>query len=382
MSEYGNVPKPALPNPPRNKVYRGVEPTELHAKYWAEYPEEPAEKPAAAKAPAEPGFYIVQQVMPRSALEAALFDKPDGATLERFTRLNPHVTGYAKPGQLIVLSDPNNPQCTREEALLMEAAQKVDAALKPMSDEEASFMVRYRSEIESILSQGSTSIGVGESIFAKNLEDVKTSLKEIEALHQKSFQRDGHLRSSEFFAERARLFAKLDRQLTGLTRKGIGFPDHPSLKSALGISSKSLVHHWSLAGAPGQIPGYATHTEGVARAAKVVKYGGWIGTAVGGGASYMKVQEVCAAGNKDACEKIKYTEGGNFVGGVAGGAATGAFLTGSTAGVICVGLGVPTGGMATLACGVIVVAAGSYAGGALGGATGEWAGEKIYEVSK
>lgn len=382
MSEIGNVPRPAQPNPPRKKVYRGVEPTDLHAKHWAEYPEAPAEKPAAAKPIAEPGFYIVQQVMPRSALEAALFDKPDGATLEKFSRLNPHVTGYAKPGQLIVLSDPNNPQCTREEALLMEAAQKVDAALKPMSDEEASFMVRYRSQIESVLSQGSTSIGVGESIFAKNLEDVKTSLKEIETLHQKSFQRDGHLRSSEFFNERARLFAKLDRQLTGLTRKGIGFPDHPSLKSALGISSKSLVHHWTLAGAPGQIPGYATHAEGVARAAKVVKYGGWVGTAVGGGASYMKVQQVCAAGNKDACEKIKYTEGGNFVGGVAGGAATGAFLSGSTAGIICVGLGVPTGGTATLACGVIVVAAGSYAGGALGGATGEWAGEKIYEAGK
>ncbi|WP_405045595.1 hypothetical protein [Pseudomonas koreensis] len=363
-------------------MYRGVEPVDLHAKYWAEYPEAPAEKPAAVKAIAEPGFYIVQQVMPRSALEAALFDKPDIATLEKFTRLNPHVTGYAKPGQLIVLSDPNNPQCTREEALLMEAAQKVDAALKPMSDEEASFMVQYRSQIESVLSQGSTSIGVGESIFAKNLEDVKTSLTEIEALHQKSFQRDGHLRSSEFFAERARLFAKLDRQLNGLTRKGIGFPDHPSLKSALGISSKSLVHHWSLAGAPGQIPGYATHAEGVARAAKVVKYGGWVGTAVGGGASYMKVQEVCAAGDVDACEKIKYTEGGSFIGGVAGGAAAGAFLTGSTAGIICVGLGVPTGGMATLACGVIVVAAGSYAGGALGGATSEWAGEKIYEAVK
>jgi hypothetical protein len=50
--------------------------------------------------------------MPRSALEAALFDKPDGVRLEKFNRLNAHVTGYAKPGQLIVLSDPNNPQCT------------------------------------------------------------------------------------------------------------------------------------------------------------------------------------------------------------------------------------------------------------------------------
>lgn len=382
MSEYGNVPRPALPNPPRKKIYRGVEPVDLHAKYWAEYPEAPAEKPAAAKTPAEPGFYIVQQAMPRSALEMALFDKPDSAALEKFARLNPHVSGYAKPGQLIVLSDPNNPQCTREEALLMDSAQKVDAALKPMTDEEASFMVRHRSEIESMLSQGSTSIGVGESIFAKNLDDVKTSLKEIETLHQKSFQRDGHLRSSEFFDERARLFAKLDRQLNGLTKKGIGFPDHSSLKSALGISSKSLVHHWGLAGAPGQIPGYATHAEGVARAAKVVKYGGWVGTAVGGGASYLKVQEVCAAGNKDACEKIKYTEGGSFVGGVAGGAMTGAALTGPAVGAICVGLGVPTGGLGTLACGVVVVAAGSYAGGAIGGAGGEMFGEVIYEVTK
>ncbi|MCF4994633.1 hypothetical protein GIW70_21570 [Pseudomonas syringae] len=382
MSEYGNVPKPALVNPPRNKKYRGGEPIDLHAKYWAEYPEAPAEKAGAAKETAEPGFYIVQEVMPRSALEAALFDKPDGATLEKFKRLNPHVTGYAKPGQLIVLSDPNNLQCTREEALLTEAAQKVDAALKPMSDEEASFMVRHRSEIESMLSQGSTSIGVGESIFAKNLGDVQTSLKDIEALHQKSFQRDGHLRSQEFFTERARLFAKLDRQLNGLTRRGIGFPDHPSLKTALGISSKSLVHHWSVAGAAGQIPGYATHAEGVAKAAKFVKYGGWIGTAVGGGASYMKVQDVCTAGNAEACKKIKFTEGGNFIGGVAGGAITGAALTGATVSTICIGLGIPTGGAATLLCGVIVVGAGSYAGGKLLGAGGETLGEAIYEVTK
>lgn len=382
MSEYGNVPKPALVNPPRNKPYRGGEPTDLHAKYWSEYPDEPAKKPEVAKETAEPGFYIVQEVMPRSALEAALFDKADGAALEKFKRLNPHVTGYAKPGQLIVLSDPNNLQCTREEALLTEAAQKVDAALKPMTDEEASFMVRHRSEIESVLSEGSTSVGVGTAIFAKNLGDVQTSLKDIETLHQKSFLRDGNLRSPEFFAERARLFAKLDKQLNFLTKKGIGFPDHPSLKSALGISSKSLVHHWSLAGAPGQIPGYATHAEGVAKAAKFVKYGGWIGTAVGGGASYMKVQDVCTAGNAAACRKIKFTEGGNFVGGVAGGAMTGAALTGATVSTICIGLGIPTGGAATLLCGVIIVGAGSYAGGKLLGAGGETLGEAIYEVTK
>jgi uncharacterized Zn-binding protein involved in type VI secretion len=331
---------------------------------------------------AEPGFYIVQEPMSRSALEAELFEKRDEEILEKFRRLNPHLTAYAKPGQLIVLSDPKNQQCTREEALLTEAAGKVNAALKPMSDEEAGFMARHRDVIESVLSQGSTSIGIGEAIFAKNLDDLKNSLKDIEILHQRSFQRDGHLQSPEFFAERKRLFAQLDSRLTFLTKKGVGFPDHLKLKAALGISSRSLVHHWNLAGAPGQIPGYATHSDGVAKAAKFVKYGGWIGTAIGGGTSYLKVQDVCTAGNTEACARIKYTESGSFIGGVAGGAAAGAALTGTAVSAICVGLGVPTGGVGTLLCGVVVVGVGSYAGGALAGAGGEALGEVVYETVK
>jgi len=167
-----------------------------------------------------------------------------------------------------------------------------------------------------------------------------------------------------------------------MTRKGIGFPDHPDLKSALGISSRSLVHQWTKAGAPGQIPGYATHFQGVAKAAKVIKYGGWIGTAVGGGASYLKVQDVCTAGNTEACARIKYTETGSFAGGVVGGAAAGAALTAPVVGGLCVGLGVPTGGLATLACGIIAVAVGSYAAGTLGGLGGEMTGEVIYEIAK
>lgn len=122
--------------------------------------------------------------------------------------------------------------------------------------------------------------------------------------------------------------------------------------------------------------------EGVAKAAKFVKYGGWIGTAVGGGTSYLKVQDVCTAGNAEACRKIKFTEGGSFIGGVAGGAAAGAVLTGATVSTICVGLGIPTGGAATLLCGLVVVGVGSYAGGALAGAGGETLGEGIYEVVK
>ncbi|WP_339416435.1 MULTISPECIES: hypothetical protein [unclassified Pseudomonas] len=214
------------------------------------------------------------------------------------------------------------------------------------------------------------------------LDDLKNVLQEIEALHQRAFLKDGHLRSPEFFSERKRLLAQLDTHLTSFVRKGTGLPDHPNLKSALGISSRSLVHRWTQAGTPGQIPGYATHIKGISRAAKAMKYGGWIGMVVGAGASALKVQNVCSAGNKEACEKVKYTETGSYIGTVAGGAAAGAFLTGSVVSALCVALGVPTVGAATLACGIVVVGAGSFAGGTVVGTASEKFGEVIYEKTK
>ncbi len=263
----------------------------------------------------------------------------------------------------------------------MDAAAKTHEALELLSADEADFMAQHREEIENFLARGSTVIGIGEVMFAKHLEDIKTVLHDIELLHQRTFQADGHLHSPAFFAERKRLLAKFNTHLTALTRKGIGFPDHPNLKSALGISSRSLVHHWTKAGAAQQIPGYATHIEGVAKAAKVIKYGGWIGTAVGGGASYMNVQDVCTAGNVGACERVKFTEAGSFFGGIGGGATVSAFLT-PVVGSLCVGLGVPTGGLAFLACGVVAVGVGSYAGGVFGEAAGELIGDIIYESIK
>ncbi|MBP5078193.1 hypothetical protein HUS84_30365 [Pseudomonas chlororaphis] len=338
-------------------------------------------EPVVKPQPQEPGFYVVPKSMTREQLESLLFTSRNPAVMSKFESLNPDLSDV-KAGSMILLSDPNNLQCTREEGLLMEAAAKTNDTLKSLSAEEANFMARHRDEIENFLAQGSTAIGIGEAMFAKNLEDVKTTLRDIEALHQRTFQKEGHLRSPEFFAERKKLLAQLNTRLTSMTRKGIGFPDHPNLKSTLGISSRSLVHRWTKAGAAEQIPGYATHIEGVAKAAKVVKYGGWIGTALGGGASYMKVQDVCAAGNTEACEKVRFTETGSFVGGVAGGSISGAFLTTHIVGALCVGLGVPTAGLASLACGVVVVGGASFAAGVFGNSAGEAMAEKIYEAVK
>ncbi|POA18713.1 hypothetical protein C1886_15385 [Pseudomonas sp. FW300-N1A1] len=329
----------------------------------------------------EPGFYIVPKSTTREELESTLFTLRDPAVMGKFQLLNP-VSGVVKAGSMIVLSDPGNLQCRREEALLMEVAAGLNTTLEALSPEEADFMVHHRDEIQTFLALGSTAIGIGKDIFKSNLDNVSKILHEIEALHLRAFQRDGHLRSPTFFAERQSLLAQLNTHLTTLTRKGIGFPDHPNLKRALGISSRSLVHHWSKANVTGQIPGYAAHIDSAAKATSILKRGGWIGPVLGVGASALKVQGVCTAGSSEACERVKFTETGSFVGGGAGGMVAGALLTAPAVTGLCVGLGVPTGGTSLLVCGVLVVGAASFASGVAGGEFGESIGDIIYEQTR
>jgi len=331
--------------------------------------------------PADPGFYIVPRSTTGEQLEASLFTLRDPAVMGKFRLLNPNLRDV-KAGSMIVLSDPNNFQCSREEALLMDVAAKTHQVLETLSPQEADFMVQHRDVIQTFLSHGSGAIGVGASVFKSNLDNVGNALRDIEALQQTTLQRDGYLRSPAFFAERQRLLAQLNSHMTALTRKGIGFPQHINLKKMLGISSQSLVHHWTNASPAGQIPGHATHLEGVAKASKYVQYGGWLGTAVGGGASAMKVQDVCAAGNTEACERVKFTEVGSFTGGIVGGGIVGAALSTSAVGGLCVGLGVPTGGFGLLVCSIVVVGAGSFSFGAIGSVVGEKMGDRIFEAAR
>ena len=329
----------------------------------------------------DPGFYIVPRSTTADKLEAQLFTSASPAVIAKFKALNPNLD-QVKAGTMIVLSDPNNHLCTFEEALLMQAAGNVNRALEPLSSEEADFMARHYDEIAFLISKGSLGASAGLTMFSKNLKDVSGILSDIESLHTRTFQAKGHLNSPEFYAERKRLLAQLDVQLTKLTKKSIGFPDHPNLKNVLGLSTKNLVHRWRKAGAVGQIPGYATHIDAVSKAAKYVKYGGWVGTAVGGGASVIKVQGVCAEGNVEACEKVKFTEAGGFLGGILGGVAIGATLSAPAVSSLCVALSIPTGGTAGLVCGVLIVGAGSYVGGSAGGILGESAGEIVHENTK
>ena len=330
--------------------------------------------------PQEPGFYIVPRSTKREELESSLFMVRDPAVMAKFKLLNPN-PGVIKAGSMIVLSDPNNLQCTREDAQLMTAAEKVNTALQDLTPDEADFMARHHDEIASFLSEGSAAVGIGHVMFATHLDNLKSTLKQLEMLHQRTFQQYGRLQTPEFFSERKRLMMQLDNSLGPLVRKGTGIPAHPNLKNALGISSRSLVHHWSKAGAPGGIPGYATHIDGVTKASKYIRVGGWVGIGLGALASEVKIHETCRIGREDECRKVTLIEHGKFFGGLIGGGIAGAMVTGPVAAGMCAAIGAGTAGVGGLVCALVVVAGASVAGGSVGESGGEVVGEQIYKLS-
>ena len=327
-----------------------------------------------------PGFHIVERPMSGQELEAELLGRARPEARDKFRALNPHLAERAKPGQMALLSDPDNRQCTAEDARLRDAAARVDAALASLSDEDAAFMVENYDAISAFLDYSSAGVGAATAMVGKHLTTVERTLRSIEQLHQHSFAEHGNLNNPDFFAQRRRLFTQLNSAMGPLVRRGIGFPDHPSLRHALGISTRSLTHHWREGGVS-DIPGYATHIDGVAKAAKYIKAGGWIGVGLGGVASYAKVQETCTTGREAECSRVKYTEAGKFIGGVGGGAA-GGIMASSGAAAFCGAIGLTTAGVGTLVCGLVVVGLGGIVGAWGGERAGDGIGEIIYETGE
>jgi len=316
--------------------------------------------------------------MPRSSLERLLMPEAPPAALAKFRSLNPHLSQWAKPGQMAVMSASTDLMCTLQEALLMEAAAKVDAALAPMSDDDARFLVRNRDFIEPFLKEGAGAVGTASLMVGKHLDDLGKTLGALEQLHQRSFDQNGHLKGAAFFAERQRLMRQLDASLGPFVRKGIGLPDHPNLRHALGLSSRSLVHHWSKAGRAGAIPGYASYIDGTARAAKYIKYGGYVGIALDAGYSGSRIYNACTVGREQECRKVKLTEAGRFGGNLVGGA-IGGYLGGLAVAPVCAAIGLGTVGVGGVMCGLVVVGTAGAVTGNAGSAVGETVGEIVYE---
>ncbi|MDV5100701.1 PAAR domain-containing protein [Pseudomonas asiatica] len=324
----------------------------------------------------EPGFYIVPRCMSYQEVLAELGAPQANLPRSILERLNPTYQRGFKAGEIFVIGDGlRRPACTREEHFAMSAAKQAREDLADLTAEEADFLMRHQAEIAGLLSDVSLAMGVTEAMVAKSLDEISVTLQKIEDLHRQQFIKHGHLRHPEFFSERQKLFKKLSTNLNAtVLNKHLNLGNYESLRRDLGISSRSLVHHWSKAGAPGHIPGYSTHLNKLAKMAKYLKHGGRIGIAVGGIGSAIKVSEVCQAGNTKACEKVRVTEAGNFSGGLAGGW-FGAKMGGKAATQVCW-----RAGPASLVCGIVITGGGALAGSLAGMKGGEKIGEIIFEA--
>jgi len=363
---------PVAPHHPTNQPYRST---------FAPAPSPPAPAVRNDAEALEPGFYVLPHSMSGEQVLAQLAPNASPKTLYRLKALNPAFYQGFKAGEIFVLGDPDNPtQCMRQEAQLMATAEQIRDELAPLSDAEADFMAEHQDEIAAILGETSIGLGIASSMLASHLDNLHSTLAAMDKLYQDMYRKHGHLKAPEFFTERQRLMTRLDAHLqASFIRRDLGINDYRKLKNALGMSSRSIVHHWKKAGVPGQLPGYATHLGKVARASRYMKAGGYIGVLIGGVSGYLSTQQVCSD-NPDsvACERVRFVEGGKFLLGTAGGS-LGAYAGARSTSSICMALGITTA-IGGIACAAALIGIGSLVGTSIGTEAGEKGGDLLYEV--
>ncbi|MDU9392164.1 PAAR domain-containing protein [Pseudomonas sp. zfem002] len=330
--------------------------------------------------PAEPGFYIVPKSISRQQLVAELFgDAPSPEVMRKFNGLNGSLgDGIVKAGQMVVLADPRNYMCIREEAHLMAAAEEVSVALADLEPDDADFMVKYRGEIAAVLGETSTWAGVTAAVLEKHMKDITNILIEYQELHQDTYRTHGHFKSREFLEKRRQILAKLDTVLFKSTRiRGFtSLGDHPKLRKSLNVSTKSLVHHWNKAGGPGQIPGYSKYVKSMEKATAYMKTGGYIAIGIGGVSSALLIKEACKTGTNEECTRIALTEGNKFTFSALGGLAAGHAASSLK---LCLGRGQKPSIAGYAVCTVTVVGGSSWLGAYGGGHLGNVIGESIHD---
>ncbi|MFJ4375805.1 PAAR domain-containing protein [Pseudomonas japonica] len=325
--------------------------------------------------PAEPGFYIVPKSISRQQLVAELFgDAPSPEVMRKFNGLNGSLgDGIVKAGQMVVLADPRNYMCMREEAHLMQAAEEVGVALADLEPEDADFMAEYQAQIAAILGTASTWTGVVAAGMEKHLDDITRTLLKLETLYVDTYRIYGRLNVPEFFSRRKVILDELDGQLfrSAKVRSVLSLGSHPKLQKSLRISSKSLVHHWKKAGGPGKIPGYSNHVKTMSKATNYMKYGGYLAIGIGGISSVLKIKEACETGSSETCKRVAITETTKFAGisltGIAG-----AKLGVKESPYVCYKFAPNPKKYAI--CTIAVVAGSAYVGGEIGAVIGETVG--------
>jgi len=319
---------------------------------------------------AEPLAFINSQTQTYQALKTQL--RLTGASNSKFDVLNGHIANtVVLAGELVIIGDSSSASCTSQEAYLMAKARDIHIGLLINQVDADDFFLDNFELLKEVLKYSSIGAGVVSDGWSRHMAAIGKTLEEIEALHKEFLRTESLAARKKFIAERAIVFGKLDQQLARAASYGSGLRYQSSIKRMLGISTKSFLH-------TGEIAGYAEKVDGVAKAAKLIKSGTYIGTALAATSSGLAIKNACALGREEECTRAKYVEGSSLVFGVAGGG-VGGFFGGYTATIGCVlVLSIATGGPGALLCGVVGGAIGGFVGGELGSAGGEFVGDYLY----
>ena len=329
---------------------------------------------AKKKTGIDAGFAVLPYGSTTEAWQRLLFtENPPAGAKELFATLNGPNERY-KAGSIMLLVDPDK-QDDEQIAHMKAAKVRVDAALEPLTIQEANLLHKHYATIANFTSYADTGIGLAADPVGKYFESIEKILKEIQETYKNAYITRGSLIGEQFYVRRSQLFKELESILkVSFLNKAMKFGEYTKIKNALGLSSSSITHKWNETGLS-DIEGYATHIERAAKYVKAMRYTGYLGIGFSGLHSLNEIHEACSVGREAECTKKKYTEIGSFALGTGGGV-----LAGGGAIPLCVAIGVGTAGVGGLVCTVIAGVGLGYAGSTVGSAVGELGGEQLYDV--
>ncbi|CAO98516.1 Hypothetical protein ETA_34700 [Erwinia tasmaniensis Et1/99] len=122
------------------------------------------------------------------------------------------------------------------------------------------------------------------------------------------------------------------------------------------------------------IPGYSDFVGNAAKAARFLKYGGYIGIGFSFAGTTNDVVDACSKGRENECGKFAFKEYTKFTLSTAAGIGSG--TVGASAGLAaCAAIGIVTAGAGGVACAVV----GSMAGGYIGSKAAELGVDMIFQ---
>ena len=292
-------------------------------------------------------FAVVERTTAIKPLMDKLYAAPTAATQEHFLQVNKHVNPARVQAGLLVVVTPAKPsQCSAFEYEFAEMAARGDVAPE-LLDPAPEVLNRLYELLAFVDMHSAGSVGAFSTAYGIRVKRIADVLEEIERLYVRTYNQTGKIGGQAFYAERRRLYGKLDDALGQLLRYRVIDPRHMKMKHALGLSTQSLTNTWKRQRGPARsIPEFRRHFERVARLARHLKHFGYVGIGLDAYYSYREVGKACTEGNTDRrCTRKKFTEPLRLAGSIIGGAGGGGLAGYAVCNII---LGLPSTGTSLL----------------------------------